>query len=448
MQITTDLEIIPAFQPLFDPDHKHYKTRYKVPYGGRYSAKSTQCARGVLVRGHRSPELVLCAREVQKSIDDSVKRLLDQEIKKLGLQYFYESRQTYIKGRNGTEIIFDGLKEYTSDTIKSKEGVTLCWVEEANAVSQRSWDILIPTIRAEGSEIWASFNPELETDPVWRMFVARMRDDVYAVRVNWYDLPSHWLTSTIISEINDLKKNDYDRYLHVYGGECRQYSDDILIPPALIRRASDAQDVHVYPGTPLTMAVDPARLGNDRIVVSHKIGRNITKIHRYPRQRIDETSAQLMHEIDNKKPVKCYIDCGGLGVGIYDNLVGAGYGDIAVKVDFGGASSNPDRWENKRAEMYELFLQWLEDAPNSIRADAQTIDQLCLEAAAVRKEWKKNRIMSLISKEAIKKELGYSPDNLDSLVLHFAYPIAPGEMFAKASQRYQSFQANIGFSVI
>lgn len=448
MQITTDLEIIPAFQPLFDPAHADYKKPYKVFYGGRYSAKSTQCARGLLVRGHRQKELILCTREVQKSMDDSVKRLLDEEIVKLGLQYFYTSTRDYIRGKNGTEFIFDGLKEHTSDTIKSKQGVTLCWVEEADTVSQRSWDILDPTIRAEGAEIWVSFNPSLETDPAWRMFVARKREDVYVRKVNYTDLPPHWLTSSIMRKIDDLKTSDYDSYLHIYGGECRQYSDDILIPPALIRRASDAQDVHVYPGSPLTMAIDPARLGNDRIVVSHKIGRNITKIHRYPRQRVDETSAQLIHEIDAKKPAKVYIDCGGLGVGIYDNLVGSGYGDIAVKVDFGGASSNPDRWENKRAEMYELFSHWLEDTPNSIRADAQTIDQVCLEAAAVRKEWKKNRIMSLISKEAIKKELGYSPDNLDSIVLHFAYPIAPGEVFAKASRRYQSFQANIGFSAI
>ncbi|NTU49550.1 MAG: PBSX family phage terminase large subunit [Desulfobulbaceae bacterium] len=447
MQIRTDLEIIPQYEPLFNPAHEAYRDRYKIFYGGRYSAKSTQCARGLLVRGHREKLLVMCAREVQKSIDDSVKRLLDGQIDALGLQYFYRSTQNRITGRNGTEFIFDGLKEHTSDTIKSKEAVNICWVEEANTVSQRSWDILIPTIRAEQSEIWASFNPDLETDPVWRMFVARVRHDAYVRKINYADLPGKWLTTAIRAEIADLKANDYDSYLHIYGGECRQYGDDILIPPALIRRAHDADDVHVYPGTQLTMAVDPARLGNDRIVVTHKIGRNFPKIHRYPRQRLDETAAQLIHEIDQVKPVKCFIDCGGLGVGLYDMLVGAGYGGVAVKVDFGGTSSNPDRWFNRRSEMYEKLLEWLEDVPCSIRSDQKTIDQLALECAAVKKEWHKNSVLKLVGKEEIKKELGYSPDNLDSLVLHFAQPVAPGETAVKA-RGYMPFVAETGWSVI
>ena len=139
------------------------KARYKVCLGGRGGAKSWGIARALLILGAKSPIRILCAREFQASIKDSVHKLLCDQIDALGLLPFYEITQTSIRGFNGTEFAFVGLKNNPTN-IKSFEGVDICWVEEAQTVSRLSWNVLIPTIRKQGSEIWISFNPDLETD--------------------------------------------------------------------------------------------------------------------------------------------------------------------------------------------------------------------------------------------------------------------------------------------
>ena len=145
-------------------------SRYKVLYGGRGSGKSWGVARALLVIGLQKSTRVLCAREFQNSISDSVHALLADQIKSLGLEDFYTVQNTSIFGKNGTEFLFAGLK-HNITKIKSFEGVDVCWVEEAQTTSKSSWDVLIPTIRKENSEIWVTFNPELDTDETYKRFV-------------------------------------------------------------------------------------------------------------------------------------------------------------------------------------------------------------------------------------------------------------------------------------
>jgi len=431
-EIKTSFATISQYHPLFVDTNEYYNSRYKVFYGGRYSAKSTQAGMGLLVRGHKKEELILCTREVQKSIDDSVKRLLEQQVSALKLGYFYTVRNTYIKGKNGTEFIFEGLKDHTVESIKSKEGVTICWVEEANTVSARSWSILIPTIRKNGSEIWITFNPDQEADYSYSQFVMRRRPDAYVCKVNYTDLPDSWLTDAIKSEIAYLKENDYEEYVHVYGGECRTYSDELIIQPAKLRRAFMALPVSNYPDTPISWGLDPARLGGDKIKIAEREGRNVNYIEEFPKGRIDETSARLMDKIEKNNPDRCFVDAGGLGVGVYDNCIGNGYDEYVTKIDFGGSPLNPDRHKNKRAEMYEAFADWLDDEPNSIQCTPKVQDQLIQEATAIKKVWEKNKILGLTPKEQVKKEYGFSPDNLDALVLTFAERIKKRKAKAKA----------------
>jgi len=122
------------------------KSRYKVLYGGRGGAKSWGIARALLILGAKKQMRILCAREYQTSIKDSVHKLLCDQIEALGLLGFYEITQATIRGANGTEFAFIGLKNNPTN-IKSFEGVDICWVEEAQTVSRLSWNILIPTIR-------------------------------------------------------------------------------------------------------------------------------------------------------------------------------------------------------------------------------------------------------------------------------------------------------------
>lgn len=201
-----------AFEPLFEPK------RYKVYYGGRGGAKSWNFARALLIIGANRPLRVLCAREFQNSISDSVHRLLADQVQALGLQAIYTVRDASIYAENGTEFIFVGLR-HNINNMKSYEGVDVCWVEEAKDVSKASWEILIPTIRKAGSEIWVSFNPELETDETFVRFVRKPPQDSVVRKVTWADNP--WFPEVLSKERDDLKERDYDSYLNVWEGHCR-----------------------------------------------------------------------------------------------------------------------------------------------------------------------------------------------------------------------------------
>jgi phage terminase large subunit len=198
---------------LFEPH------RYKVPYGGRDSAKSWSCARALLLQGAEEPLPTGCFREVQKSIKDSVHQLLSNQVEELGLTKFYEILRDEIRAPNGTFFRFAGLSAQTRDSIKSFEGLKRVWVEEAQSVSKRSWDILIPTIRAPDSEIWVTFNPDMDTDDTYQRFVVNPPPGAKVVKVNYYDNP--WRSKVLDPERERMKLDAPDDFAHIYEGECR-----------------------------------------------------------------------------------------------------------------------------------------------------------------------------------------------------------------------------------
>jgi phage terminase large subunit len=190
--------------------------RYKVCYGGRGGAKSHAIARTLLAMGMAKPMRIICAREIQKSISDSVHALLADLIRELGLSSFYEIQRDIIKGRNGTEFKFRGLKHNTTD-LKSLEGADICWIEEAQNVSHNSWEILIPTIRKDNSEIWVSFNPKNLTDPTYQRFVSYADDDIIAVSVSYRDNP--FFPDVLDRERRKLQASDPEAYEHIWEGK-------------------------------------------------------------------------------------------------------------------------------------------------------------------------------------------------------------------------------------
>lgn len=212
MQLTIDLPR-KASETLVPP------ARYKVLYGGRDSAKSHSIARMLLARGRAKPERILCTREIQKSISESVHQLLKDLVSTLGMEDFYEVQQHYIYGANGTQIAFHGLSGQTATSIKSFEGTTLCWVEEAQTITKRSWDLLEPTIRAPGSEIFVSFNPDMDTDETYKRFVIDSPPDSIVTMMNWQDNP--WRSTVLDAAREKMQRDAPEDYAHIYGGQCR-----------------------------------------------------------------------------------------------------------------------------------------------------------------------------------------------------------------------------------
>lgn len=206
-----DVELPRWSQRLFEP------SRFKAIWGGRGGGKSRSVASALVLKALQGPERILCAREVQKSIKDSSKRLLDDEIERMGVRGFFTSTETEIRGANGSLFIFAGLRG-NANQIKSLEGVTIAWVEEAQSISQASLDTLIPTIRAPGSEIWVTWNPLSETDPVDALFRGPVAPPgAIVIEVQHDDNP--WFPDELRDQMEWQRERDFDKYLHIWRGQ-------------------------------------------------------------------------------------------------------------------------------------------------------------------------------------------------------------------------------------
>lgn len=273
--------------------------RFKVLWGGRGAGRSWGVARALLLIGVQRPIRVLCVRELQNSLDESVHKLLSDQIDALGLGTLYRIEKAHIYGQGGTMFSFEGIKNNTTK-IKSYEGIDYCWVEEANKVSRSSWGVLTPTIRKETpadwrargmtkpdfqSEIWLTFNPELETDYTYQRFtkdpdlrqVAVDRfaepvacpiyesDSMFAVKMSYRD--NEWFPEVLRSEMEEDKRKDYDRYLNVWEGNCVQLLEGTVYAKE-IRRATAESRICTVPydrSVPVNVFFDLGRADNTAI---------------------------------------------------------------------------------------------------------------------------------------------------------------------------------------
>ena len=289
MSEKTRVEIPDKLAFLFDP------VRYKVAYGGRGGSKSWAFARALLIQGLQKPLRILCAREVQKSIKESVHKLLSDQINMLGLGSFYQVLQTEIRGVNGTEFIFSGLADHTAHSIKSFEGIDRCWVEEAQAVSKKSWDILQPTIRVPGSEIWISMNPELDTDETYKRFVASPPEGAVVVKINWDENP--WFTPELEAERSLCEKQRPEDYRNIWLGEPRAAVEGAVYARE-VAKAQEERRIRPVPVDPIVKTHLIFDLGfNDAtaIILAQRVSSEL-RIVGYVEDRyrtLDDYSAQL-----------------------------------------------------------------------------------------------------------------------------------------------------------
>ena len=199
--------------------------RYRVAYGGRSSGKSWTAAQGLIVRSMQKKIRILCCREIQKSIKESVKKTLESTIERMGLAGAFTFKQDSIVCVNGSEFIFQGLHANVQQ-IKSLENISIAYVEEAETVTEESWQVLIPTIRADKSEIWVCFNPKDADDATYQRFVVNPPKDCISVKINYTDNP--FCPDVMKAEAEDLKEKNIGLYRHIWLGECRQANENAL----------------------------------------------------------------------------------------------------------------------------------------------------------------------------------------------------------------------------
>lgn len=244
---SVDAAFAEPLQCLFEP------RQYKVLFGGRGAGRSWGCARALLLIGSQRKIRVLCARELQKSIDDSVHKVLSDQIHELGLDGFYTIFKHAITSKNGTSFVFEGIKNNTNK-IRSLEGIDYCWIEEAAKMSKASWDIIDPTIRKSKSEIWLTFNPELDEDFAYKKFVRDLAlretrrfstgairwesSDTIVVKMTWADNPWFHQTS-LVAKKDKSEREDPDGFLNIWQGHTIQNLEGAVYAKELRRAAAE-----------------------------------------------------------------------------------------------------------------------------------------------------------------------------------------------------------------
>jgi len=233
--------------------------RYKGAHGGRGSGKSHFFAEALVEDHIRFPGLrSVCIREIQRSLEQSAKRLIEDKIEALGVGPMFEVQRDRIICPGDGLIIFQGMQNHTADSIKSLEGYDRAWVEEAQSLSQRSLDLLRPTMREAGSEIWFSWNPRRDSDPVDRFMRDDPPDSAVVVQVNYPDNP--WFPDVLREEMEWDKRRDPDKYTHIWLGEYQRNSEARVFHNWRVEEFDTPDDARFYFGADWGFAIDPTVL--------------------------------------------------------------------------------------------------------------------------------------------------------------------------------------------
>lgn len=374
---------------------------YKLTYGGRGSSKSWGIASLLVQELTENPHRLVCCREVQKSIAESSYRLIVDTILRLQKKG-WEIKNETIDHENGSHIIFRGLRDMrASRSIKSLEGYDRCWLEEAQSISKESLDLLIPTIRKDGAEIWACWNPETPDDPIERL---KKREGAVCVELNWQDNP--WFTEKSRADMQADYDEDPDNAEHVWGGKFRKQGDNCIMNRVSIREAMNR--IADNEGA-ISIGVDCARYGNDRTTMFKRKGLQLIDYKVYKKTSMVDEANYFEIFCDRDKNVHACIDGGGVGGGLIDILRDRGYRNI-TEVNFGEKAMDSDKYDSAASELWFTF-------PLS-EAGIMDIPELMNELSDRRYKFNNKGQKCVESKDDYKKRHGgKSPDLADGLLL-------------------------------
>ena len=294
-------------------------------YGGRAGGKSETFGRTLVKLGTQQTLLILCCREVQNSIADSSKGVLENAIREEGLSYFYTIRRNEIEGMNGTRFIFRGLSNRTDEQLRSIVGIDIAWIEEAQAVSEESWHKLTATVRKERSQIWVSFNPHRATDIVYRMFVStpKLPPRSRVLKVNYDDNP--FVTRETLEEVAFDREYNPELYRWKWLGE--------LEPDMGVKRVLLMRDllvcVDLYPkhkhladDYPAYVGLDVADTGPDKCALAVRRGPCLVEVEtwRGTEGTMMPTTRKAHAAAERTQAHRLYYDSGGVGFGVREDL--------------------------------------------------------------------------------------------------------------------------------
>jgi len=348
------------------------KKRYKGLRGGRSSGKSWGVVATLVGFACQYKVFIVAGREIQKSIKESAQKLFLDTIARYGLTDQFICTNTDIVNINtGARIIFMGVKS-NPEAIKGLEGADIVWLEEADRVSQESWDLIIPTVRKKGSQIWATWNPSMPTDPVEQIF-DKNNPDAVVETINYLENPH--CSPEIIAEAQKMLANDPQKYQWIYLGQFRPTGSDTLIPLQLVINAIGRPPTHTE-GEEIVAGLD---LGfyQDRSVLAIRQGNNIMHIQVWENPDTVELIPEVLGLMTRFKVARIGVDALGPGAPIIQ-LLRANIGDRVIPVAYSGAPvKDPKQYKNLRAEAWGLTKELLEDGSLPTGMDNDIIADLC-----------------------------------------------------------------------
>ncbi len=294
--------------PLFELD----KYNFKVMYGGRGGLKTWGAARALIILASQKQYRILCAREFQGSIRDSVHAVLKDQIELMGMSDdWIIGNDKILNTRNGSYFIFEGLKN-NAKTVKGKEKINFCWCEEAESISWESWEYLIPTIkRVPGAEIWVTFNPSDEMDATHQMFITNPRKGQWTNYSTYLDNP--WLPQGFLDDVEQMKEENYKKYLHYYMGEPNTNFEEAIIQPEWVNAALDAHitlDWEVL-GAHIT-SFDPADTGDFKAMATRHSS-VVTHLEEWSSGEIQDAIPRAYKQAFDTRSLQLVVDADGLG---------------------------------------------------------------------------------------------------------------------------------------
>lgn len=419
--------------------------RVKCLRGGRGSSKSWRIAEALIQLAVRHDLRILCLRRVQKSIDASSHKLLSDTIRRLGYESEFTITNTHIKAKSGAEFRFLGFQS-NLDSIKSIEGIDICWVEEAHGITAEAWETLAPTLRREGAELWITFNPAFAWDETFVRFVLKAEDDWFVEEVNWYHNP--YFNSTLDKERTYTLKYYPDRYDNIWNGV--PVSD---LPGAVVHRGN-LEKLIVKPDSKLakacrtgvkTAVLDVADEGDDDSVLSFFDGRFLYRVERLRARDPAQLAVQALKLAEEEGCKVLIYDSVGVGAGVRGELNKyedsevefrkfVAQGKVLRKTSrYRGGRNNEETFENLRAQAWWSYrdavndtVRWMETGimpPDGLFAISSDIprrylDRILSDSTGVMWETSKQDKILIEDKKKVKKRLGVSPDYADAIFPH------------------------------
>lgn len=435
----------PYFKPLIQ------KARYKVLYGGRGSGKSYFLAELAVEVARRIGTVILCAREFQGSLDDSVYQLLIETIERLGYADEFDILKSTITHKGtGAKFVFYGIKNNVTK-IKSIQGVGVCWVEEAEAVTKNSWDVLIPSIRGDkNAEIWISFNPKNILDDTYQRFIVHPPKDSIVLKAN-YDINPHFADTPLLADMLECKERDEDLYRHIWLGEPVADSELAIIKPSWIEAAIDAHEKLGFSAAGRRiLGFDVADEGDDANATVLRHGSVVTDMQQWRGQDVIYSADKVYLYAQEQNIDRIVYDNIGVGAGVKAQFrrkngkvqtLGFNAGGAVYKPDakYTDDKRNRDMFANIKAQAWwmvrdRFYKTWRavhhgdnypEDQLISLSSSLHELEYLTAELSRPQVDYDQNGRVKVESKKDMKKRGIPSPNRADALVMAFA-PVQGG----------------------